>query len=83
MGSRRDAELDGRAAGAGAGAGEELEDLGDVGVEGVLFAVAIRGEGVRCVGLERGRDVCVYPEWPEGVVEVEDDELGEREGWVR
>lgn len=78
MGSRRDAELDGRA-----GEGEELQDLGDVGVEGVLFAVAICGKGVRCVGLERGRDVCVYPEGPEGVVEVEDDELGERERWVR
>ena len=76
VGPRRDAELDGSAR-AGGRAGEKLEDVGDVGVKGVLLAVAVGGEGVRAVWLEGRRDVRVYPEWPEGVVEVEDDEFGE------
>lgn len=57
---------------------EELQDVGDVGVEGEVFAFAVGGEGVGGVGLEGPEDVGVYPEGPEGVVEVEDDEFGER-----
>lgn len=51
-------------------------------VEGVVLAVAVRGGGVGGVGLDGGRDVGVDPERPQGVVEIEDDELGEGEGGV-
>ena len=55
---------------------------GHVVVEGEGLAEAVRGGGglAAAAGLQRRRDVGVDPEGPEGVVEVEDDERGERRG---
>ena len=56
----------------------------DVVVEAVVAAVGVAdGQPAVAAAFERGRDVRVDPEGPEGVVEVEDDELGQRERRVR
>ncbi|CAH0025923.1 unnamed protein product [Clonostachys rhizophaga] len=63
---------------------EGVEDGGDVGVECEGLAEAVCGGGGVLGGgwLEGRGDVAVDPEGPEGVVEVEDDELWEGQGRV-
>jgi len=63
---------------------EERKDGGDSGVEGEGFAVFVADRGgvnnrrSGGDGFERRGNVGVDPERPESVVEVEDDEGGER-----
>lgn len=61
---------------------QQRQDARHVCVKGVVLAVPVRRRRVRRVGLERRRDVRVYPKRPQRVVEVEYDELWERQGRV-
>lgn len=72
-GAARDADADAQLR-------EGVQHRGDVGVEGVVLADLVRDGGV--VGPRDGleaaaADVGVDPEGPQGVVEVEDEELGQ------
>ena len=82
MGPAREAEDNAVVVGGakdGRDGGVEGEVLGFVAVEHVRGARGGGGTGGRGFG-EGWGDVRVDPEGPEGVVEVEDDEGGEREG---
>lgn len=63
------------------------QDGGHALVEGVVLTVAVEHVGAAAGGGggfagdgERGGGVCVDPEGPQSIVEVEDEEGGEREG---